>query len=148
MGGKGSKQFNARKYLKENGTFNYRAWSQDQLPWGLYKLGGNSEYATFHNYGCLVTAFAKIAVQSGNYSVHNMDPGIMNELMQRNGCFQTGNGNCNSYDNTAKLIGLTYVKKVSYNNIVSELKTDNNKQFIIYVTNSAGGPHYVQLIMN
>ena len=143
VGGKGSKQFNARKYLKENGTFNYRAWSQDQLPWGLYKLGGNSEYATFHNYGCLVTAFAKIAVQSGNYSVHNMDPGIMNELMQRNGCFQTGNGNCNSYDNTAKLIGLTYVKKVSYNNIVSELKTDNNKQFIIYVTNSAGGPHYV-----
>ena len=143
VGGKGSKQFNARKYLKENGTFNYRAWSQDQLPWGLYKLGGNSEYATFHNYGCLVTAFAKIAVQSGNYSVHNMDPGIMNELMQRNGCFQTGNGNCNSYDNTAKLIGLTYVKKVSYNNIVSELKTDNNKQFIIYVTISAGGPHYV-----
>ena len=29
VGGKGSKQFNARKYLKENGTFNYRAWSQD-----------------------------------------------------------------------------------------------------------------------
>lgn len=28
VGGNGSKQFNARKYLKENGTFNYHAWSQ------------------------------------------------------------------------------------------------------------------------
>ena len=143
VGGNGSKQFNARKYLKENGTFNYHAWSQGQLPWGLYKLGGNSEYATFNNYGCLVTAFAKIAVQSGNYSVQNMDPGIMNELMQRNGCFRAGNGICNSYANTAKLIGLTYVKTISYSSIVSELKNDNNKQFIIYVKNSNGQDHYV-----
>lgn len=143
VGGNGSKQFNARKYLKENGTFNYHAWSQGQLPWGLYKLGGNSEYATFNNYGCLVTAFAKIAVQSGNYSVQNMDPGIMNELMQRNGCFKAGNGICNSYANTAKLIGLTYVKTISYSSIVSELKNDNNKQFIIYVKNSNGQDHYV-----
>lgn len=143
VGGNGSKQFNARKYPKENGTFNYHAWSQGQLPWGLYKLGGNSEYATFNNYGCLVTAFAKIAVQSGNYSVQNMDPGIMNELMQRNGCFRAGNGICNSYANTAKLIGLTYVKTISYSSIVSELKNDNNKQFIIYVKNSNGQDHYV-----
>jgi uncharacterized repeat protein (TIGR02543 family) len=72
-----------------------------------------------------------------------MDPGIMNELMQRNGCFRAGNGICNSYANTAKLIGLTYVKTISYSSIVSELKNDNNKQFIIYVKNSNGQDHYV-----
>ncbi len=145
VGGNGDNQFNARKYLKENGTFNYHAWSQGQLPWGLYQLGNKNVYASFNNAGCLVTAFAKIAVQSGNYSVYNMDPGIMNELMQRNGCFQAGNGICNSYANTAKLIGLTYDKnnQVSYSKIVSELKADNSKQFILYVTTSSGDPHYV-----
>ncbi len=143
VGGDGDNQFNARKYLKENGTFNYHAWSQGQLPWGLYQLGNKNVYASFNNAGCLVTAFAKIAVQSGNYSVYNMDPGIMNELMQRNGCFQAGNGNLSSWKNTAKLIGLTYAGGASYSNIVSELKADNSKQFILYVTTSSGNPHYV-----
>ncbi len=143
VGGNGSNQFNARRYLKENGTFNYRAWSQGQLPWGLYQLGNKNVYASFNNAGCLVTAFAKIAVQSGNYSVYNMDPGIMNELMQRNGCFQAGNGILSSWKNTAELIGLTYVKGASYSNIVSELKNDSSKQFIIYVKNSSGQDHYV-----
>ena len=136
--GKGSKyplnQFNARKYLKENGTFNYHAWSQGQLPWGLYKLGYRSEYASFNNAGCLVTAYAKIAVQSGNYNIHNMDPGIMNELLQRNGCFVDGLGGIKNFNNAAKLIGLT-CKSISYSSIVSELKNDNNKQFIIKVKN-------------
>ena len=143
VGGNGSKQFNARKYLKENGTFNYHAWSQGQLPWGLYRIGNRSENASFNNVGCLVTAFAKIAVQSGNYNIYNMDPGIMNELMQLNGCFYAGSGALNSYAKTAELIGLTYVKQISYSSIVSELRNDNNKQFIIYVKNSSGQDHYV-----
>lgn len=139
--GKGN-QFNARKYLKENGTFNYHAWSQGQLPWGLYKIGNRSENASFCNVGCLVTAYAKIAVQSGNYNIHNMDPGIMNELLQKNGCFYSGKGGIKDQDKAAKLIGFTR-KSISYSSIVSELRNDNNKQFIIGVKTKDGDPHWV-----
>ena len=141
VGGKGNYQFNARKYLKDNGTINYRAWSQCHLPWGLYKLGNNTDYATFNAWGCFVVAAAKIAVQSGNYTVNNMDPGIMNELMQRNGCFASTNGNFTNLSKIANLIGMTYSAS-SFDKIVSTLKADSSTQFIIHV-NGKYGDHYI-----
>lgn len=148
-----NKKFNARKYLKNNATFNYRAWSQDQLPWGIYNLGNNSDDSSFGAYGCLVTSFAKIAVQSGNYTIYNMDPGIMNELILKIGCFQSNNGNCTKFKTIAKTIGMEYseYRQAAFNGdynkakdiIVSKLKADSNIQFILEITNNTGGPHYV-----
>lgn len=83
---------------------------------------------------------AKIAVQSGNYSVYNMDPGIMNELLYNNNCFATsgglGNFTNSGFKKAANLIGLSYTNGMEFNDsnvakIISEIKNGTNKQYMI-----------------
>lgn len=108
----------------------YRAWSQDQLPWGIQKLGENNEYGGFNYYGCLMTAFAKIAVQTGTRTVKTVNPGIVNETFTK-GKVTNKNGEVVGFDKAAALLGLTYEGKISYNSIMTYLKKTDKKYAVI-----------------
>ena len=75
----------AGKYSFDGTNIDYRAWSQDQLPWGIQKLGDAKEYGGFCKAGCLFTAFAKLAVQAGvRVAGEDFNPGVVNELFEKN----------------------------------------------------------------
>lgn len=118
----------------------YRAWSQDQLPWATAQLGKCEEYGTFNYYGCLMVAFAKIAVQSGARTVKTIDPGKVNEIFTKNGRMNSS-GEVVNFSKAAPLIGLTYEGKITFDEILPYLKK-TNKKYVVIVKNSG---HYMAI---
>lgn len=129
----------ANAYYGTNNT-DYRAWSQDQLPWGIERLGADENYGGFNWAGCLVTALAKLSVQLEARTIQNMNPGIANTTFTKAGIMDT-DGNLTDWKKAAQLLGMTYEGKISYDQIIPTLKkTDKNYGIILEV---GGAQHYV-----
>ena len=122
-------------YAFDATNIDYRAWSQDQLPWGIQKLGDAKEYGGFNKAGCLFISFAKLAVQAGvREAGKEFNPAIVNALFEENDVTNSsGEMYVKKRATAAQLVGLTYEGEISYNNIMSYMKrTDKNYYVILY----------------
>jgi len=138
--------FNALDYMAQNGgQFDFRRWSQDQLPWGAEVLGADTatyRYGGFSAAGCLITALAKIAVQSGQYTVSDMNPSVAN---QKALAFTNRDGAINDWSKAASAFGFIMERNIAFDSIVGRLQQNPNLQFILGVneTGGSGISHYV-----
>jgi len=140
--------FNALDYQSQNGgQFDFRRWSQDQLPWGAEVLGADTaeyRYGGFGAAGCLITALAKIAVQSGQYTIHDMNPSIANERALQ---FTNNNGAINDWSKAAAAFGFIMERNIAPDSILDRLQQNPNLQFILGVNENGGSgiSHYVPI---
>lgn len=125
----------ARNAFDGTTVTDYRAWSQDQLPWGIERLGKAKEYGGVNYAGCLITAFAKASVQLGTRTVKNVNPGIVNETFTEAGIMD-GSGKLTDWKKAASLLGLQYHCKIKSTEVLDWLKkTDRNYGIIVFVKN-------------
>ena len=119
-----------------DGTYiDYRAWSQDQLPWGIQYLGDRKVYGAFNNAGCLVVSFAKLAVQAGvREPGAEFNPAVVNQLFEAYDVTNTSGLMITAQRGTAaSLVGLTYEKEIPVSKIQYYLQqTDKNYMVILY----------------
>ena len=127
-----------------DGTYiDYRAWSQDQMPWGIQYLGECKNYGAFNKAGCLMVSFAKLAVQAGvREPGANFNPAVVNQLFDD---YDLTDGSGQLYVNkrgtAASLVGLTYEGTIASGDILPYLRrTDKNYMVILYK-----GGHFVPI---
>ena len=129
-----------------DGTYiDYRAWSQDQMPWGVQKLGSNNQYGSFNYYGCFMVSFAKLAVQLGVRTPGpDFNPAVVNQLFTENGITDaSGQIYVDKRGRAAELVGLTYAGTISTDKdtILSYLRSTDKKYSVILHISSAG--HFI-----
>lgn len=133
----------AGKYSFDATNIDYRAWSQDQLPWGIQKLGNGTKYGGFNVAGCLFISFAKLAVQAGVRTAgSDFNPAVVNQLFEKN---EVTNASGLIYTDkratAAKLVGLTYEGGISYSEIMPKLQDTSKNYYVIIYKNQ----HFVPI---
>ena len=129
-----------KQFFDGSKVTDYRLWSQDQMPWGITKLGKSTKYGSFNYNGDLVTALAKLSVQVGAHTTNTINPGKVNTTFTNAGILDS-NGELTNWTKAASLLGLVYEGTISYSEISSKLANSSKKYGVIVKAPNTN--HYV-----